>query len=474
MNIIINGFHNQSHFRAIAKLCKTFGVKYFAHVYSKEVYTFPKGIRADLFDWEEVLYLANYGLDFNSLIPLDEELIFQMRECEAVVLSMMDRMERFRRYSCGERREIYLKHLKAWNHIIVSEKIDLFISSNVPHLVFDYVTYDLCRFKNIPTIILKQSQIEGAFMLFSNWKNPCPNLDKKYAYYIKRDDVKLSTNFNRHFLLHTGKADAVPFYMKKTSLGRRLSRWLKSVFEERNWKRRLKFGFGKLSTAIKVSFATKILMSYYEKISQEADLRKKYIYLPLHFQPEMTTMPCAGAFSDQRLIIDLLSSVLPKGYYIYVKENPKQTSMMRSKEYYRQIREYPRVRFVSRKTDTFKLIKHCQAVATATGTAGWEALFRGKPVLMFGYDLYQYAPGVFRVKNAEDARRAFEFIKNKKSGPTKGQIKAFLKAFESVAVSGYIDESYRQVSHLSLEENEANLFRAISDYLKKLGFGQDV
>jgi len=473
MNIIVNGFHNPSHFKVIARLCKVFGVKYFAHVYSKEIYPFPKGIKTDFFDWEEVLYLADYGLDSELLIPLDEELIFQMKECEAVAISMMDRMEKYRRYSYSERREIYLKHLRVWNHIIVSKKIELFISSNIPHLVHDYIIYDLCHLKNIPTIILKQSQVEGSFMVFSDWKDPYPNLGRKYAYYTKQSNVKLSANFDRHFLLHTGQENIAPFYMKKVLFERLLSGWLKSLIKEKKWGRRLKFGFGKFFTAIKISLATKILMSYYEGISQEVDFKKKYIYLPLHFQPEMTTMPCAGAFSDQRLMVDLLSSVLPRGYYIYVKENPKQTSMTRSRKYYRQIGRHPNVKFVSRKADTFKLIKHCQAVATATGTAGWEALFRGKPVMMFGYGFYQYAPGVFRIKTVEDAKGAFDFIKNKKEFPSKIRLKAFLKAFESVAASGYVDESYRQVSNLSLEENEANLFKAISDYMKRLGFKQN-
>jgi hypothetical protein len=473
MNIIINGFHNRSHFKVIAKICNIFGVKYFAHVYSGEIYPFPKNIKTDLFDWEEVLYLADYGLDLEPLTPIDEELISKMRECEAVAMNMMDRMEKYCNYPYSKRREIYLKHLKVWNHIISSKRIELFITSNVPHLVHDYIIYELCRLKNVPVIILKQSRIEGYFFIFNNWKILSPGLKEKYNRCLKRGNIKLSPDFDKHFLCHAGQQDTTPFYMKKPPLGRKLSKWLQSVFKEKNWRRRLRFGFGKLLTAVEISLTTRILMNYYEGISQEVDLEKKYIYLPLHFQPEMTTMPCAGAFSDQRLIVDLLSSVLPRGYYIYVKENPKQTSMTRSREYYRQIGKYRNVRFVSRRTSTFKLIKHCQAVATATGTAGWEALFRGKPVLMFGYDFYQYAPGVFWIKTVEDAKDAINSIKNKKCIPTATQIKAFLKAVESVSVPGYVDESYRCVSDLSLEKNEENLLKAISGYMKKVGFKYD-
>jgi hypothetical protein len=42
------------------------------------------------------------------------------------------------------------------------------------------------------------------------------------------------------------------------------------------------------------------------------------------------------------------------------------------------------------------LIKQSRIVATVTGTAGWEALKFGKPVIYFGYALYREIPGTFQ------------------------------------------------------------------------------
>ena len=470
MNIIVNGFHNRSHFRVIAKLCKDFGIKYAAHVYSQEAYPLPGSVKTDFFKWQEVFYHANYSLDPEKLIPLDEELICAMRNCEAVALDMMSRMERYKNYCYGERKELYLSHLRVWNHIIEQKKIDLLISSNVPHLVHDYIAYELCLLKKIPTIILKQSQVHGSFLIFENWEKLNPEIKTKYSHYLRQKEIKLSENFNRHYLVQTGKGDATPFYMKKTSRVRRLSAWLKSLIEEREWGRRLKFGTGEFLTALKIALKTRLLMRYLEKVSVEPDFNKKYIYLPLHLQPEMTTSPCADAFVDQYLIIDLLSSVLPKGYLIYVKENPKQTSLLRSRRYYDRIIKHQNVRIVSRKTNTYDLIAHCQAVATATGTAGWEALFRGKPVIMFGHNFYQYAPGVCQVESLEDAKAAIDFIKEAKNQPTDKQMKAFLKAFEQTTIPGYVDPHYCQASPLTESQNEVSLAKAIGDYMVKLGF----
>ena len=161
---------------------------------------------------------------------------------------------------------------------------------------------------------------------------------------------------------------------------------------------------------------------------------------------------------------------MPKGYLIYVKENPKQTSLLRSRRYYDRIIKHQNVRIVSRKTNTYDLIACCQAVATATGTAGWEALFRGKPVIMFGHNFYQYAPGVCQVESLEDAKAAIDFIKEAKNQPTDKQMKAFLKAFEQTTIPGYVDPHYCQASPLTESQNEVSLAKAIGDYMVKLGF----
>jgi len=469
LNIIVNGFHNRSHFKVVERICRDFKVQYVAHVFSKEIFPLPKGTKGDFFDYEEVLYYGNYSLDLEELTPLDAELVEQMKPTESVVLNMMTRLEKYKSYGFNSRREIYLQHLKVWNHIIQEKRIGLFISSNVPHLVFDYIIYDLCRMNKIPAIILKQTQIHGVFTIFSSWEKFRPSIKARYCHYLKQKEVNLSTNFAREYQKQTGQ-DAPPFYMKKTGLSRRVARYLKTIINERRWGHRLKFGSRQALTGLNIAFRTRHLMGYYERIATRADFSKKYIYLPLHLQPEMTTSPCAGVFADQSLMIELLASVLPRNYYLYVKENPKQTTLMRSRQYYQRIKKLKRVVLISRKENTFNLINHSTAVATATGTAGWESLFRGKSVIMFGYDFYQYAPGVIKVESLEDAKRAIEFIQNQKNLPSLKQMKAFLKAYETVCTVGFVDPVYAQAGSISHKQNEINLIKTLENYMIKLGF----
>ena len=121
----------------------------------------------------------------------------------------------------------------------------------------------------------------------------------------------------------------------------------------------------------------------------------KYVYFPLHLQPELTTDPLGGFFGDQALAIEQLRTKLPSDVAIIVKENPKQSFEWRSKDFFKRIQRLNNVFFVDSNINTYSLLRHAQAVATVTGTAGWEAVIAGKPAIVFGAAWYKKLPGVF-------------------------------------------------------------------------------
>ena len=127
----------------------------------------------------------------------------------------------------------------------------------------------------------------------------------------------------------------------------------------------------------------------------DIDLQEKYVYFPLHLQPEMTTDTIGDIYRDQLLAIEKLRRLIPADWYIYVKENPKQAAMCRGKYFFKRLETIPNVVYVSRTFDTYELMKYSQFVATITGTAGYEAITGGKPVLVFGRAWYKRLPGVF-------------------------------------------------------------------------------
>ncbi len=203
-------------------------------------------------------------------------------------------------------------------------------------------------------------------------------------------------------------------------------------------------------------------------MSVEPDFNKKYFYYPIQFQPECTTSPQGGVYVNQELAIHLLSEALPgPEYYIYVKEHPDQRLHGRNIEFYNQLKKIKNVIFVKKSTSGFALIRNSLAVVTITGTSGWEALFRKKPVLLFGHCYYQYAPGVINVKSLNDCTLAIKKIINSADAiPDIDDMKYFLKAMEIHSIDGWTDICYQRVSKLKIEENIHNMATGILKRIK--------
>jgi hypothetical protein len=215
------------------------------------------------------------------------------------------------------------------------------------------------------------------------------------------------------------------------------------------------------------SFVTKKFHSdqrkEYISLQVPVDLEKKFLYLPLHYQPECTTAPMGGVFVEQLLMIEMLSKALPSDWIIYVKEHPIQWLPRgasyfnyRYEGYYRAIAALPNVRLIPITTDTYTLINRSQAVATITGTAGWEALLRGKPTLVFGYSWYRYAPGAYRVDSVPSLRDAFAKI-TAGVRHAEADMLGYLRCFDRISFHGYLEEYGRDTSSVKRDQNVATV-----------------
>ena len=180
----------------------------------------------------------------------------------------------------------------------------------------------------------------------------------------------------------------------------------------------------------------------YDRAAQPPDFSRPYVYVPLHYQPEASTSPLGGSYVDQGLMIDLLSKTAPDGWQLYVKEHRFQFDkkgsgdQTRAVDFYRRIAVLPNVRIVAGTTSPFELIDHARAVATVTGTSGWEALLRGKPALVFGRAWYAGCDGALSVETVERCTAAFRQLE---AGlrPDPDKVRLFLRALEDVGFRGY-------------------------------------
>lgn len=262
--------------------------------------------------------------------------------------------------------------------IFFKEEIELVLFGCIPHLGPESILYEIAKAMNIRTIILHQSPFPGKLFHLE-----CIEEYGDFTSMSKQPGVPYEELEKKFFVYH--------FYMRSVktfrfSLLQMIARTLRKphiLLEELsyNYQRYLRVARYKRSL---------------RKLIAPTDYGKKYVYFPLHMQPELSTSVMGGVFNDQLLALELLSRKLPEDWVIHVKENPKQSDFMRDEAFFERLKRIGKVRVVPIQENTYKLIEHSQFVATITGTAGWEAICGGKPTLIFGKTWYQNFEGVFK------------------------------------------------------------------------------
>lgn len=390
-------------------------------------------------------------------LPPDEDLLKKLCEAESIALTMMNKL--FEAYSVSERKHLYRLYVQYWNSVILKLRPDAIIFPVIPHTVYDFVVYSLAKLYGIKTAMMEPLWI-GDRMVSMNDYIEGPKITPEQAG---------SGDISRDLLDSTAPVMFVRSVKKKYSGAAGLKIKLRSFWTTLTvlrdfsvFKKIFTYFFRRLRPNQK---------NEYESVAAPSDFSKKFIYLPLHYQPERNSSPQGGVFVDQILVAETLSAALPEGWMLYIKEHPTQWVYRgpdyfsyRFKGYYRALAKLKNARILPIETSTRDMTERSVAVATITGTAGWEAVLARKPVLIFGYPWYRNAPGVFRVRGVDSCKEALEKIKNGFSF-SEEDVSKYLRALDRAAFHGYIDFDGQKVSKLSQEENAINLTNAILSQL---------
>lgn len=108
----------------------------------------------------------------------------------------------------------------------------------------------------------------------------------------------------------------------------------------------------------------------------------KYVFYPLHKQPENSIDVYGRYYEDQLLNIINLWRKLPIGWQLVVKEHTNAIGD-RSLSFYNSILTYPNVVLVNERTNSWDLIRNSQLVVTITGTVAYEAALMQVPSVTF-------------------------------------------------------------------------------------------
>ena len=110
---------------------------------------------------------------------------------------------------------------------------------------------------------------------------------------------------------------------------------------------------------------------------------EKYVFVPLHSEPEAYPMLLAPYYTDQLWLVKQIARSIPATHKLYVKDHPGMVGF-RTRHYYKELKKIPNVRLIPAAHKSLDLIKNSELVITLLGTAGWEAALLKKPVIIFG------------------------------------------------------------------------------------------
>ena len=291
-------------------------------------------------------------------------------------------------------------------NFLMRESINLILFFDIPHLFYDNIAYQIAKAKGIETLVFSDSIFPYHFASFrsieDNGRLP-ENFEEESVTKLPIDPDEITDwHFLRGVRQYRGELGKLNWrgilllfaHMFKNEPSRllNLKYWIQSIHRMR----RISEEFPKWRYPFSRYFQVKHL-DYFERLvkfeNSEVELDCKFVYFPLHLQPEMSTSTLGGTYSDQLTAIERLAQIIPDDYLIYIKENPKQRGQMRGRQFFSRLERIHKARVLPSYIDTHELIKRSQFVSTVTGTAGWEAICKGKSVLYFGIPWYRDMEG---------------------------------------------------------------------------------
>jgi len=136
-----------------------------------------------------------------------------------------------------------------------------------------------------------------------------------------------------------------------------------------------------------------------------------FAFFPLHLEPEVALLVYGRYNTNQIEVIRNIASSLPTGMELLVKDHPKSIGR-RTLSYYTKILEIPNCKLIDPNVPTDPIINHSKLVLTIGGSAGWEAIIKRKPVVIFGNTAYQFLPSsmVIKIRSFHDLSESIQNI----------------------------------------------------------------
>lgn len=402
-------------------------------------------------DLNQLLYLKSdceISLELISfLVPFEEQIHYHINRYYDTSLSFDYSLIRYK---------LILYVLNMYQDTPTTEAVYFGVT---PHDPVSYLVYLVAKFRKLKVIIIDRAHWLNGYVLYEEIGNRAPfvlSVPNKTNQETISKDVNIIQNSLRQLM------DDDPSYMKAQR--KQFGSFVKKVWTSVFLNKRLTFhGYFRYREKQK----EKDIYAQFVKVKNVIDLNAqsdKLIFFPLHYQPELTTSPDGGIYSQQWLAIKHLVEKLPAGFKVLVKEHPSQflinSKRVRSHNFYKGILSISdKIEFVGLNVDSKRILDHASGVITITGTIGLESLLKGKPVLYFGDAIFAGVLGAFDASKIEDF---INHIMNGKSFSKEEVLTDFNRFAQSIFFSGIAPNSSHPASHFEATRVLFNAYQGLT------------
>ena len=371
----------------------------------------------------------------NSLIQNDPLSLKIYKENNFILENLMKRVSIYK-INKLETKKFYLSFLNLFLDFFKKNKIKFTFFDSTPHFPVQFIIYLVSKYLKIKTIIFHRTDLSDVYILKNsisasskisvnlNIKNNQKLIDqyideKNISIWQKRSSIlnkrslnKNKTNFILAFLILIEISIKTVYEQIFQLKGKK-----ESIFFYKNIPFFKKIYF-KISFIIKYQY----INFYLNKVSIDPNLDSRFIYFALHFQPERSTMPEGGIFSDQFKAIKVLSKAVDNQTLIYVKEHPRQIDLypdlrrfnFRSIKFYKKIMNLKNVKIIKTSYSSDVLVTHSLINSTITGSIGSDSIRKKQPVIIFSEAWYSNSSFCKVVSNIKSCKSAISYFSNKK------------------------------------------------------------
>jgi len=370
-----------------------------------------------------------------KLSPLDD------RQCE-----MVKRCRFLRRLEVGKAAAYLIAIGRSWGRVFDSCQPTVVISELIDSYVVDALKEE-CEKRNIIFYGLVTCFVNGYFRVTTYGE---------YRY-IREPHVKEV----EHVLSDLISPDYRPQFLSDADLGFKkkvFNRWFKNYFRilYLSYKclfpscRRINTIYGALLTSLEwVHPYPRFSLGVSDWYERSLKRDRPIVYIPLQHVPEATVdywTDDVGLIAYENTLLKLIDK-FGESLTFVVKEHPNVIGL-RNPRFYDQLSEKKSVVFAKTTSSSNEIIDRCEAVLVWTGSAGFEAAVRGKPVLTLT-EVYYMSGNRFMVigdsTEVDDVcnflddcslrpityAEQFDMVRHLLTGLVRGRI-GFMKNFDSV------------------------------------------